>query len=175
MDLKEVIAKEHSRKNCEAIVVFIGSDASRFKELTHIFFNGDRLLTQRAAWPISVCAETHPELITPYLNKLLDLLPKKDVHNGVKRNITRLLQFIEIPKRLQGKTYSICLDLIADPKEFIAVKANAITVAHSIAKSEPVLAGELMMVAEPLLKLKSPALNARIRPLFGKRSAKTEG
>lgn len=168
MNIRRTLEAEHSRKTCDDIAAYIGDDSVRFKELVNIFLEGEYRITQRAAWPISVCAEKHPELIRPYLNTFLDLLLRNDLHNAVKRNITRLLQFVEIPRRSQGKAYSICLDLIADPKEFVAVKANAITVAHKIAMSEPALTDELMMVTRPLIKDATPALKARLRPLFGK-------
>lgn len=166
MNIRDALAAEHSLANTLAIVEYIGGDSKRFAELMKIFLEGEYRLTQRAAWPISVCAEKHPELIRPYLNKLIDLLERDGLHNAVKRNITRLLQFVEIPKRLQGKAYSHCIDLIADPKEFIAVKANAITVAENIARGEPALMDELRMVTRPLLKDATPALKARLRSLF---------
>lgn len=166
MDIRAELLKEHSRKQADLISIYIGTDASRFSELVSILFGNDHRAVQRAAWPISICVETHPELLTPHFNKLLDLLPQKDIHNAVKRNITRLLQFVEIPKRLQGKVYSHCIDLIADPNEFVAVKANAITIAEKIARTEPALMDELRMVAKPLLKDVPPSLRARLRPIF---------
>ncbi|MBX3243802.1 MAG: hypothetical protein KF685_05040 [Acidobacteria bacterium] len=166
MNIRETLESGHSRANTQKIADHIGGDAARFKELIALFLEGDYRLTQRAAWPISVCAEAHPELIRPYLNTFLDLLPRNDLHNAVKRNVTRLLQFVEIPKKLQGKAYSHCLDLIADPKEFVAVKANAITVALNIARSEPDLMDELRMIIKPQLKGATPALKARVKTLF---------
>jgi hypothetical protein len=59
-----------------AIVEFIGDDARRFAELMKIVFAGEYRLTQRAAWPMNYCAERHPELIRPYLPKLLDCLER---------------------------------------------------------------------------------------------------
>ncbi len=166
MIIREVLESGHSKANTQKIADHIGGDAGRFKELITIFLAGEYRLTQRAAWPLSVCAEKHPELMRPYLNTFLDLLPRKDLHNAVKRNITRLLQFVEIPKRLQGKAYSHCLDLIADPKEPVAVKANAITVAEKIARTDPALMDELRMVVKPQLKGATAALHARVKGLF---------
>lgn len=168
MNIREELLKAHSREQADRICDYIGTDEKRFAELMEIMLGSEYRTIQRAAWPLSVCADKHPELFTPHLNKLLDLLLRDDLHNAVRRNITRLLQYVEIPKRLQGKAYSICLDLIADPKEFVAVKANAITVATQIARNEPTLMDELRMVSRPLLKDTPPSLKARLRPLFGK-------
>lgn len=163
MDIRRELEFGQSKDKTEQIVEYVEGDADRFRELVELFFAGPYRMTQHAAWPISVVAEKRPELLVPYLNKLTDQLPKKDVHPAVKRNVVRLLQFVEIPKRLRGKVYSHCLDLIADPKEPIAVKAFSITVAASIAKTESALMDELKLVARLLLKGASPGIKVRLR------------
>jgi hypothetical protein len=166
MDIREAVLDEHSKRQTEIIVACIGEDPQRFRELIKVFFGGPYRVTQRAAWPLSVVAEKRPELLKPHLNKLIDQLPKSDAHPAVKRNIVRLLQFVEIPKRLQGKVYSHCLDLIADPREPIAVKAFSLTVAERIARTQPFLFDELRMVAAPLAKNASPGLKVRLRSIL---------
>ena len=54
MNIREVIASEHSKQNTLAIVEYIGDDPERFDELMSIFFEGVYRSTQRAAWPMSV-------------------------------------------------------------------------------------------------------------------------
>ncbi len=120
-----------------AVVEFIGDDSKRFAELMKCFFAGDYRLTQRAAWPMNYCAERHPKLILPYLPKLLACLDREDMHVAVKRNVMRLLQTIEIPKRLTGKAYSHAVDLLDDADEPVGVRCFAMTVAARIAKAEP--------------------------------------
>ncbi len=166
MDIRRELESGQSKDRTEQIVEYVGDDADRFRELVELFFAGPYRITQRAAWPLSVVAEKRPELLMPYLNKLIDQLPKKGIHPAVKRNVVRLLQFVEIPKRLRGKVYSHCLDLIADPKEPIGVKAFSITVAASVAKGEPALMDELRLVARPLVKDASPGIKVRLRQIF---------
>jgi len=149
-----------------AIVQFIGDDPTKFKELMAIFFEGEYRLTQRAAWPISYCVERHSGLIKPYLRKLIDLLKERDVHNAVKRNIVRLLQYVEIPKRMQGRVYSHCVDLIDDLNEPVAVRAFALTVATKIAKSEPDLVKELQLIVKKHLRHTSVAFHKRAREIL---------
>ena len=102
MDIRQSLLAEHSKPQTMKIVEFIGADEKRFAELMKIFFAGEYRLTQRAAWPLNYCAERHPDLIQPYLPKLLNCLNRDDVHDAVKRNIVRLLQFIS-PKNLTPK------------------------------------------------------------------------
>jgi hypothetical protein len=166
MNIRRLLETGQSKTQTEQIVKFIGGDQERLAELIKVFYDGPYRLTQRAAWPISVVAEKRPELLKPHLNKLIDQLPKSEAHPAVKRNVVRLLQFVEVPKRLQGKVFSHCLDLIADPKEPIAVKAFSLTVAERIARTEPVLLGELRMVAAPLAKDASPGIKVRLRGIL---------
>ena len=147
------------------IVEFIGADKNRFAELMKIFFAGEYRLTQRAAWPLNYCAERHPELIQPYLPKLLNCLSRDDVHDAVKRNIVRLLQFVEIPKKLHAKIYSLCVELVDNPNEAVAVRVFAMTVAARIAKSEPALMNELQLIVRQHLPHATAAFQKRVAQL----------
>ncbi len=166
MNIREILSSGQSKANTTAIVEYIGGDPERFAVLMSIFFKGEYRPTQRAAWPISVAAEKRPELLRPYLSKLVDQLPLTEVHSAVKRNVVRLLQYVEIPKRLQGKVYSHCLDLIADPGETIAVRAFAITVAERIAGDEPALREELRLVVSQNMAGATAAIRVRTRRIL---------
>jgi len=166
MDIRQALMDEHSKRQTMAIVEFIGDDAQRFAELMKLFFAGEYRLTQRAAWPMNYCAERRPELIHPYLPKLLDCLERDDVHDAVKRNVVRLLQYIEIPRRLMGKVYALCVDLVNDAYEPVAARAFALTVAARIAKSEPDLMNELRLVVRKHLPHTTAAFQKRAREIL---------
>jgi hypothetical protein len=166
MDIGEALRSEHSKSQTMRIVRFIGDDPLKFKELMTIFFGAEYRMTQRAAWPVSNSVKNHPKLIEPYLNKCVDLLTRKDVHNAVKRNVVRLLQYVEIPKNVAGKVYSHCIDLIDDINEPVAVRAFAITVATKIAKSEASLIGELQLVVKKHLPHTTIAFRKRSREIL---------
>lgn len=140
---------------------YVGSDAKKFAVLIDIFFNGEYRMTQRSAWAVNYCAQYHPELIKPYLNKCIDLLPRKEAHVAVRRNVVRLLQYVEIPARLKGKVYSHCLDLIDDLGEPVAVKVFAVSVATKIAKTEPALVNELQLIVKKHLPHTTVAFHKR--------------
>ncbi len=157
---------EHSKRQTMAIVEFIGDDPKRFAELMKLFFAGEYRLTQRAAWPMNYCAERHPALILPYLPKLLDCLERKDMHDAVRRNVVRLLQYIEIPKRLMGRTYAHCVDLLDDADQPVAVRVFAMTVAARIAKAEPDLMNELKLIVRKHLPHSTAAFKVRARDIL---------
>jgi hypothetical protein len=166
MDIRQALLAEHSKRQTAAIVEYIGDDARRFAELMKLFFAGDYRLTQRAAWPMNYCAERHPQLIQPYLPKLLACLERDDMHVAAKRNIVRLLQYIEIPRRLHGRVYGHCVDLLVNPAEPIAVRVFAMTAAARVAQTQPALLNELRLIVRQQMPHSTPAFQARAHRLL---------
>lgn len=148
MHLDSEILKEHSKHNTVRIARRIGNDKKRFKQLMDLFLKGEYRVTQRSAWIVSHCADEHPALILPYLNKMIDRMMEPDVHTAVRRNVVRLLQNIEIPPSLAGKVATICFELLASQKEPVAVKCFSMTVLANIAKQEPDLKNEIRLMIE---------------------------
>jgi len=137
MNIREALSEEHSKAQCKKIVDYIGDDKKKFAELMKAFFAGEYRITQRAAWPMSYCVREHPELIIPYFEKLFGMLQKPGVHNAVIRNITRLLQHVQIPRRYHGKIMTTCFDYIASETAPIAVKAFSLTVLNNLSNDYP--------------------------------------
>jgi hypothetical protein len=165
MDIKKAIVKEHSSRNTLSIVTYIGNNPVRFNELVQVFLAGPYRVSQRASWPLSICIEYHPELIKPHLSIILKVLDNETVHDAVKRNIVRLLQFIEIPKRYYGKVWSSCYALM-DPKQPVAIRAFSMTVLAAIAAKEPDLKNELILLIEDQLPYASSGYLARARKVL---------
>jgi len=158
--------KEHSKAQAHKLVDYVGNNASRFKRLVEIYLAGPYRVTQRAAWPLSIIAEQHPKLVTPHLKKLLDFLSRPGIHDSVKRNTMRLLQFIEIPKRNYGQVAELGFEYLQSKKEPIAVKVFAMTVLSKIVKDEPDLRIELKMIIEDQLPYSSAAFVSRARKVL---------
>lgn len=166
MDIRKELSREHSRAKTMKIVDYVGNNPARLKVLVDIFLTGPYRITQRAAWPLSYCAEREPELIIPHLKTILNYLKKPGIHDAVKRNTVRLLQFIEIPKRHQGQVADICFGYLQDPKEPVAIRAFSMTVLASIARQNPDLRQELAILIEDQLPFGSPAFVSRGRKVL---------
>jgi hypothetical protein len=129
-------------------VRYIDGDPVRFRELMDSFFGDTYRVSQRAAWVVSCCAENAPELIKPYFGRLIEQLERDDAHQAVRRNAVRTLQFVDIPKRLHGRTFDACYTLVNDPEQPVAIRAFALTVAAKIAEGFPELLDELRVLVE---------------------------
>jgi hypothetical protein len=166
MDIHRAILEVHSKERAMKITAYIGDDTERFAELVRIFFEGDYRTMQCAAWPINHCVERNPALVYPYLERFVDLLDRKDVHNAVRRNVARMLQFVEIPEDLKGRVYGLCVDRVDDAEEPVAVRVFALTVAAKIAESEPDLMSELGLIVKKHLPHTTAAFHSRARRIL---------
>ena len=167
MNLRDEILAEHSKRQTKKIVDWVGDDHKRFEELMRLFLGPVYRITQRSGWPLSNCVEKYPELIKPYFAKLLKQIERDDVHVAVRRNVVRLLQFVEIPRRYQGKIFDACYDLVADPAQPVAVRCFSMSVAANIAKDQPELMDELRLVANEHPQVATAGIRARMRRVLG--------
>jgi hypothetical protein len=166
MDLEKILAAEHSKKQCDRIVNYVGGDRERFGQLVQLFFRGEYRITQRAAWPLSYCVRDHPELIQPYFKPLLDNLARKDIHVAVIRNTLRLLQDVAIPKKYHGRVMNLCFDFIQAVDTPIAVKAFSLTVLQHLAVDYPGIKGELRLIIEGQWEQAGPAFRSRAKRIL---------
>ena len=167
MNLKEEILREHSKAQVMRIVAYIGVDSERFDDAMKLFLEGDYRVTQRISWVVSHCASVHPWLIMPYLESMWqNLLQNPNLHNAVKRNTVRILQFVEIPEHLQGLVAEVCFKYLGDPQIPVAIRAFSMTVLAKIAKQHPDLQEELKIIVEDQLPYQSPAFVSRAKQIL---------
>lgn len=163
MDLREEVLKEHSKKQVLKIAAWIGNDEARFRQFLFIFLNDEYHVVQRISWVLSVVAETYPKLVEKNMGRIVKRLDDKDIHVAVKRNVVRVMQFLKIPVRYRARVFDHCIRYITDPKETIAVRCFAMTVASKIVKQYPELISELEQTINLLIKDSTPGLRARAK------------
>ena len=97
---------------------------------------------------------------------MIKVLRKRGVHDAVRRNIVRILQFADIPRGLQGTVANLCFELISSFEEPIAVRTFSMTVLAKIAWEEPMLWKELEIVVRQMLPYATPAFRARAKKVL---------
>ena len=152
MDLRKNILTEHSRANCDNIVDWVGNNKKRFDELLNLFYEGQYRLTQRAAWPISVCVEKNPALADGKISFLIKQLDKEGQHVAVKRNILRIVNSVLIPKELEGDVMQRCFDYLNSNDEPVAVKAFSLHILYTLSRKYPEIIPEInMLISDQLI------------------------
>ncbi len=168
MNLEKELLKKQSLAQCNRIINYIGNDEVQFSELVRLFFKGEYRLTQHAAWPMSYCIRNYPHLAAPYLKKFIDQLSDEQAHPAARRNIVRLFQFIEIPKRLHGRLMDICFQFINKPEEPIAVKAFSLRILENLSATYPEILPELKNIIDARWAFESAAFRSRARKILKK-------
>ncbi|MBX2921252.1 MAG: hypothetical protein KF746_03595 [Chitinophagaceae bacterium] len=166
MNIREALLQEHSKQQCEKIVRYIGSSQIRFNELVQLFLNDEYRVTQRAAWPLSYSAITHPELIRKHLRSLVKNLEIPGIHDAVKRNTVRMLQAIDIPTALQGEVMDICFRFVEDPNEKVAVKAFSLTVLYNLSRKHPDIIPEVKLLIEQQMPHQTAGFKSRAKKIL---------
>ncbi len=166
MDLRETILREHSKENCNKIISWIGSDKKRFDQLFELFLNGEYRVTQRAAWPLSFCVIVHPSLIKNDFKRLINNLRKPDLHDSIKRNTVRLLQFVDIPADQEGAVMELCFDYVSSASEAVAIKAFSLTVLGRLARKYPEIIPEIKLLIEDQIMQQTPAFKSRAKKIL---------
>ncbi len=162
MNFEAEILADYSKDNALRIADHIGYNKERFADLMKVVLETDGRLQQRAYWIMNFCVEAHHDLIDPYFEVLMAQL-SKPVHNAVKRNITRVFQFVPIPIKFESKLLDICFSLLADPKEHVAVRANSMTILERLTMKYPELKNELILILEEGMEHASVGFAARAK------------
>ena len=143
MNFYAALEAEQSKALTNKIVGEIIQEPSRMKEIIDLIMDAPYRITQRAAWPLSVVAEKHPELLVPYLPILVKKLEEKGNHPAVNRNIVRALQYIRVPEDLEGTVLNNCFNLLNSRDEPLAVRCFSMTVIHNLVDKYPDIKHEL--------------------------------
>ena len=166
MQIEKEILAVRSKDQVATLVKWVGKDKMRFQYLMELFLQGNEQLAKKSAWIIGRCAERHPELVSPWLKPMINRMQETGVHAAVKRNVVRILQFVEIPCKLQGVVANLCFELISSIDEPIAVRTFSITVLAKIAQEEPELKNELEIIVRQMLPYATPAFRARAKKVL---------
>lgn len=166
MTLRERILKEHSKANCQQIINWIGKSQQRFDKLVELFLHDEPIVVQRAGWPMSYVACSHPDMVQKHIGKLLRNLRKKKLHDAVKRNIVRLLQHVPVPVKFHGEMMNTCFDYIASSSEAAAIKAFSLTVLENLSKLYPEIRKELNTIIKDRWDYETAAFKCRAKKLL---------
>lgn len=167
MKLREALLEEHSRKQADKIVQWIDRESERIRALLDILLRDEYRVVQRAARVVSLLADRHPDMISPYVPALIGCLKNVQAPAAVKRNVFRLLQYLELPEAQHGELLGYCLDAVADPKETAAVRAFGMSILERLAEVYPGLAQEVQLVIrEALARETAPSFHARARKVL---------
>lgn len=156
MTVRDHVMKENSRKNWLQSVIFIGTDKKRVTALMQLFFSKDIRQMQVSSQVVSELGDKHPQLIQPYLAKMIANLETNPI-DAFKRVTIRFCQFNDVPSELEGAVFNFGIRYLKSADESIAVKAFSMTALRRICEKYPELSAELIPHIELLVEEKASA------------------
>ena len=165
MNLRESLIRDNSKAMAEKLSAWIDTSSEKFAELMDLFLNDEPMITQRASWVLSHCADQHPELIVPWIGPMVENL-HNDINDAVKRNTVRVLQFVEIPEDEMGELADVCFNFLASAREPIAVKVFSMTILFNLTRQIPELKNELLPLIEDQMPYGSAGFQSRGRKII---------
>jgi hypothetical protein len=167
MHLRSQILQENSRAHTLKIAAWVSRDPARLAQLVDLFLHDEYRVVQRAAWILSYVAQKQPEWMQPHLPAMVKRMEDSGIPVAVKRNVTRVLQFLPIPPALHGQVMNHCFELLVNPEETIAVRAFSMTVLANLAKEYPDIRNEIRLVLEDELQHQpSPGFASRAKKVL---------
>jgi hypothetical protein len=160
MDIKEQLLVEISRINSDYIAAYINRDPKLFKELMDLVFESKHPIPMRASWVASIISDAYPDLLLPYVPKIISQLKNFD-HTGVRRNFLRYLATIDIPESIAGGLFDDCYNWLLSRDAPPAVKVHSMQIIYNISRNEPDLLKELSLILDELKHHESAAIRSR--------------
>lgn len=126
------------------------------------FFSEDKMVCQRSSVIVEIISKKNPELITPFIGKMVAVFHQPKHHTQV-RNVLRVFQHIALPEKYEGEVYEICFQFICSPQVPVAIRAFSITVCYHISTKYTALQNELIQIINSSLENAKPGFKSRAK------------
>jgi len=163
MNFKDQLLAELSKRNTDYIASVIDREEKLFKEMMDLVFANEEYISGRACWVIETLWLKYPEMINPYINDIIDFLPKSKYDNQ-KRHLSKILStrnLKELDEVRLGVLIDRCFTWLEDPVYPTAVKMHSMQIIYNYVKIEPILATELIAIIENQFEDGTPGFKNR--------------
>jgi 8-oxo-dGTP diphosphatase len=134
-----------------------------FLKLLDYSFVSDRKLAFRASWTLTKVCDKYPELICPYLSRIIEDLPGIE-QEGVQRCFLRIISLSDL-ENLSERHHSLLADYsfaaLNSGLSAIAIKAYTMEILYKLSLIYPELANELASLIRVLMEEGSAAIVAK--------------
>jgi hypothetical protein len=166
--LADLLRNEILWRNTDLVANLVSRQPGLFGELFRIFSGNTEPLSRRAAWALDIVSEKNPELIQPYLDEIVDLLPSFR-HDGLKRHSLRILSRSPLPSESHlGNLVNLCFNLLLSPGESVSAKVYSMEILYKISQIEPDLKKELADSIEWRMNEETPGFKNRGQKIMKK-------
>lgn len=169
-DLQAIINNMMSMPEAEWVAASAIENPDIFLKLYEYSFSSDNHLSFRASWTLSKVCDSYPEMIYPYLPRIVDSIGKIE-NESTLRSFLRILSFTDLEKlssRQQGLLADFCFNQLNSGFSAIAVKAYSMEILYKLTLIYPELANELSASIRIILEDGSAGIISRGRTILKK-------
>jgi 8-oxo-dGTP diphosphatase len=144
-DFKNVLVNMMSSREADWIAASAIENADMFRRLYEYSFSSDQRLGLRASWTLNKACDQCPELIDPYIDKIVDALANIKNESAL-RSFLRILSLTELHKIKpvqHGILADFCFSILNSGFSSIANKAYSMEILYKLTLIYPELANEL--------------------------------
>ena len=168
MNFKEALSHDSRRAMIETIADAIGENKTYFAVVLEIANTAQDMSSSRAARVLDLCTERNFELGNHFANDIaLKLMSLKD--SRTKRSLCRIMtRHLPNDEKILGHFINFAFELIASPKEPVALKVYAMQALFNISKKIPDIKNELIGIIEEEIPKNTHAFKGRGNMLLKK-------
>lgn len=167
MELTEIIMNEHSKVHAEMIADIIIQQPELLDELLEIIIADKEPLSRRAAWPLRFIFKKDEQLLNSYLPVIIKKLPEVK-SEAVRRNFLYILAYSNIPQLYHGELLQYFFELLTDTSTSIAATIYSLDGFYNIARYEPDLLNELVLIIHQLIPVASAGVKSKSMKILSK-------
>ena len=149
--LKQLLEKEHSKKQKDIITSEILKNNIAISDLIQLVKSNKGIYAQRGAYVITGIQDTDINLLAPYTSDLWKCIHPES-HPSIPRAVYRYLSAVETPKELDGEIFEQGTKAFVNKKTTIAVKAHIMKTITNLAIKYPELKDEVIFLINQQIK-----------------------
>jgi 8-oxo-dGTP diphosphatase len=169
-ELQSMINRMIGMKEAEWIAISAIDNPAIFRKLLDFSFSDDKKLAFRASWTLTKVCDKYPEIILPFLPRIVESLNSID-NESAQRSFLRILSLNDlgkISKKHHGILADHCFNALKSGFSAIAIKAYSMEILYRLALIYPELTNELTATLNLLRNIESAGILARGRSILKK-------
>jgi len=165
-----MIGRMMSTKEAEWIATSAIDNPAIFRKLLEYSYSSDKRLAFHASWTLTKVCDRFPELIYPYLPKIIESFYKLD-NESAQRSFLRIISLTDF-ERLSDKQHGIlaeqCFKALRSGFSAIAIKAYSMEILYKLVLKYPELLNEFSATVKMIEGEGSAGIMARGRIIMKK-------
>ena len=166
MDLDQLLQPFPVKKEAELVAKTMAKHPETVEKLWAICTSNQKH-SWRAAWLFEKLYKIAPDLVRPYIPKMIALIPELK-NEGKLREFLRLICCEPLPEDVSGAFINRCFDLLQSPATPIAIRVHALQVLYIFSLKEPDIQNELVLIINEQMQHGSAGFRNRAKKILAK-------